>query len=150
MSAYGRDDETWDLLIDAGLEFLIEIAREGGTTTYSDLNAALVEHTGLPGFDFERIDERAAIGYLLGEIVKRNRPETGWMISALVLYKGSPDPGPGFFNLAADLYGLTPKPSYEQKIRFWRQNYDGIHGHYRRRKTTSFTGDDNGDGPTLR
>ncbi|MEV7805616.1 hypothetical protein AB0O28_21975 [Microbispora sp. NPDC088329] len=139
MAMYGRDDETWDLLVDAGLEFLAEVASKGGTTTYTDLNAALVERTGLPGFDFERIDERAAIGHLLGKIVERNRPETGWMISALVLYKDSPDAGPGFFNLAVELGLLTPKPSFEQKFLFWRRHYDGIHDYYRGRGAASFS-----------
>src|SRR5688572_6851209 len=98
MTMYGRDDILWEQLMEAGLEFLVDVARDGGTTTYSDLNAALVERTGFPGFEFDRIDERAAVGHLLGKIVERNRPETGLMISALVLYKGYPDAGPGFYN----------------------------------------------------
>ncbi|MBB4918490.1 hypothetical protein [Streptosporangium saharense] len=141
MSMYGRDESTWDLFVEAGLEFLIEVARQGGATTYTDLNAALVDRTGLPGFDFERIDERAAIGYLLGRIVEVNRPETGWMISALVLHKDSPGPGAGFFNLAIELELLTPKPSFEQKIELWKRHYNGVHDHYRNRRITSFAGD---------
>jgi hypothetical protein len=55
-------------------------------TSYTELNATLVRRTGLPGFDFSRADERAAMGHLLYLIVELNRPETNLMISALVSY----------------------------------------------------------------
>jgi hypothetical protein len=66
MTMYGRDDETWDRLTQAGLEFLIQRARLGKVTSYTELNATLVRRTGFAGFDFDRADERAAMGHLLG------------------------------------------------------------------------------------
>lgn len=84
MSMYGRDDEAWNRLTEAGLDFLVELARLRKVTTYTELNATLVRRTGMSGFDFERADERAAMGHLLGRIVERNHPTTGLMISALV------------------------------------------------------------------
>ena len=83
---FGRDESDWDVLATAGEEFLIERARLGRCTSYTELNAALIRRTGLRGFDFESQAERAAMGHLLGAIVReRNRPATGLMISALVL-----------------------------------------------------------------
>lgn len=105
---YGRDNETWAKLTEAGLEFLIERARLKRTTSYTELNTVLEQRTGLPGFDFERSDERAATGHLLGEIVKVNHPESNLMISALVIYLNGNDAGTDFYNLAADL-GLLPR-----------------------------------------
>jgi hypothetical protein len=69
---YGRDDLVWDQLADAGLAFLIERARLGKLTSYTELNATLVSRTGLPGFDFSRADERAAMGHLLYLMVEKN------------------------------------------------------------------------------
>jgi hypothetical protein len=83
---YGRDDEDWDQLADAGLVFLIERARLEKLTSYTELNATLQRRTGLPGFDFGRADERAAMGHLLYLIVERNRPATNLMISALTIF----------------------------------------------------------------
>lgn len=61
---HGRDQATWDQLVDAGLDYLIEVARSGRTTSYSELNETLRSRIGL-GFDFDRADERAGIGTLL-------------------------------------------------------------------------------------
>jgi hypothetical protein len=96
MVMYGRGEEDWDQLADAELAFLVERARLAKLTSYTELNATLERRTGLPGFDFGRADERAAMGHLLYLIVERNRPSTGLMISALVTYLGANDAGTGF------------------------------------------------------
>lgn len=69
-------------------------------TSYTEMNVTLARRTGLRSFDFDRADERAAIGNLLGLIVERNRPTTNLMISALVNYLDQNDAGPGFYALA--------------------------------------------------
>jgi hypothetical protein len=71
---YGRCEEDWDLLVDAGLAFLAERTRLRKLSSYTELNATLERRTRLPGFDFGRADERAAMGHLLYLIVERNRP----------------------------------------------------------------------------
>ncbi len=43
---YGRDEEDWDQLADAGLEFLVERARLAKLTSYTELNATHVRRTG--------------------------------------------------------------------------------------------------------
>jgi hypothetical protein len=96
VSLFGRDDIAWDEMATAGEAFLIERARLARLTTYTELNATLARRTSLPGFDFDRQDERAAMAHLLGLIVERNRPATGLMISALVTYLDANDAGPGF------------------------------------------------------
>lgn len=127
---FGRSDDEWDELATAGLGYLIEHARQRVFTTYTELNHELVRRTGLKGFDFSLESDRAAVGHLLWLIVERNRPETGFMISALVRYLNGNGAGPGFYNLAAD-YGLLPRnASAEAKDEFWHRQYTGIHDHY--------------------
>ncbi|MGJ6970152.1 hypothetical protein ACSDR0_50730 [Streptosporangium sp. G11] len=137
MSKYGRDDETWDQLTEGGLKFLIERARLRRTTSYTELNTVLERRTGIPGFDFGRQDERTAMGFLLGLIVKRNRPESNLMISALVIYLDGNDAGGGFYNLAADLGLLPRKASARQKDEFWVSQLNGLYDHYSRTRDTS-------------
>jgi hypothetical protein len=78
---YGRDEETWDRLADTGLAFLIERAPLAKLTSYTELNATLERRTGLPGFDFARADDRAAMGHLLYLIIERNRRDTRVAVS---------------------------------------------------------------------
>lgn len=111
MTGYGRGDDEWDRLIEAGVVFLIEPARLKKMTTYTEFNATLCHRTGLRGFDFEQDSERAAMGHLLGLVVNRNRPRTKLMISALVQYLNSNDAGPGFYALAVELGMLPRRPS---------------------------------------
>ena len=49
MVIYGRSDEEWDLLADAGLAFLVERARLAKLTSYTELSASLERWIGLPG-----------------------------------------------------------------------------------------------------
>lgn len=128
---YGRDELEWDQLIDAGHEVLINVARLGTTTTYTDLNAALKERTGLKGFDFSREADRAAMGYLLGRIVDKDRetnPEL--MISALVIYVNGADAGSGFYSKAKEV-GLLKDGM--DRLEFWVRQLDRIQDRYGRR-----------------
>ena len=128
---YGRTADEWDQLIDAGTKFLIERAKLGKTTSYTELNATLVRRTGLRAFDFAREDERAAMGYLLGSIVERSYPSTGIVISALVLYLGENDAGTGFYALAQD-YGLLPRGASRQaRWEFWLAQVNAIFAKYK-------------------
>ncbi|MDF5754607.1 hypothetical protein [Spongiactinospora sp. TRM90649] len=138
MSLYGRDDETWEQLTEAGLKFLIERARLRKTTSYTELNTVLERRTGLSGFDFGRQDGRAAMGHLLRRIVEQNRPASGLMISALVIYLDGSDAGSGFYSLAVDLGLLPRKPSARQKVEFWVGQLNRLHDHYA--PTTGGTG----------
>ncbi|MCZ7440368.1 hypothetical protein O7598_28505 [Micromonospora sp. WMMC241] len=132
MSLYGRDDATWERLTSVGLDFLVERARIENVTTYTELNATLVRRTGFPGFDFDREDERAAMGRLLGLIVERNYPATGLMISALVRYLDANDAGPGFYDLATRMGLLGRNPSKSAKMEFWVGQVRSLHRHYSR------------------
>ena len=102
--AFGRDQADWDVLARAGEDFLIERARLSRLTSYTELSATLERRAGLRRFDFESQAEHAAMGHPLGLIVvERNRPVTGPMISALVIYLDGNDAGSGFYKLAQDL-----------------------------------------------
>src|SRR5258708_25147890 len=130
VALYGRDELVWYRLADAGLGFLIERARLGKLTSYTELNATLIRRTGLPGFDFSRADERAAMGHLLYMIVELNRPTTDLMISALVSYLDANDAGSGFYALAQDLGRLARKASAEEKLEFWVGQVQALHDYY--------------------
>ncbi|MFI5490536.1 hypothetical protein [Micromonospora echinaurantiaca] len=130
VTGYGRDDDEWDRLTEAGLAFLIERARLKKTTTYTELNATLCRRTGVRGFDFEQDSERAAMGHLLGLIVDRNRPTTQLMISALVQYLNANDAGPGFYALAVELGMLPRRPSASAKQEFWIRQLNALYAFY--------------------
>lgn len=130
MVLYGRDDLAWDQLAQAGLEFLVERAQLGKLTSYTELNATLVRRTGLAGFDFNRADERAAMGHLLFLIVELNRPTTALMISALVSYLDANDAGSGFYGYAQDLGLLQRNASAMQKLEFWAGQVKALYEYY--------------------
>ena len=133
-SAFGRDQTDWDLLAETGEAFLIERARLGRLTSYTELNATLEHRTGLRRFDFELQAERTAMGHLLGLIVQeRNRPITGFMISALVIYLDGNDAGPGFYKLAQDLGELHPGTlSSRVKEEFWVGQVKALYAYYQK------------------
>lgn len=132
MSMCGRDEDEWERLIKEGLEFLIDRARLGKVTTYTELDATLARRTGARRFDFKRADDRAAMGYLLERIEDRNFPTTKLMISALVHYLGANDAGPGFYALATRLGLLPPKASRREKEEFWINQINGLYAYYSR------------------
>ncbi|MFC8536990.1 hypothetical protein ACFUJY_24160 [Streptomyces sp. NPDC057249] len=123
MSGYGRTDSEWDELVHAGHGFLVERAKLGKLTSYTELNVTLARRTGCPPFDFERADERAAMGHLLGLIVERDHEITPseplLMLSALVNYLGANDAGSGFYQLAKELQLLPTSASADAKFDFW-------------------------------
>ncbi|CAM3780921.1 hypothetical protein [Nocardiopsis rhodophaea] len=132
MPRYGREDEEWEQLVEAGLAFLIERAQLRTFTTYTELNAALVRRTGLRGFDFGQDSERAAVGDLLATIVERELPKTGLMLSALVRYLDRNDAGTGFYKFAEELGLLERGASSLKKEEFWFKQVNELHGHYAR------------------
>ena len=130
---FGRSDVDWAALTREGLQFLIEQAQMGRTTTYTELNAVLARRTGRRPFDFNQESERAAMGDLLYRIVEDERPRSGHMISALVIYLNESDAGAGFYRLAQQ-YGVLPaKPNARERDQFWSGEVAAIHDHYRRR-----------------
>lgn len=129
-SHYGRTAEEWDRLVEAGTEFLLERARLKKVTTYTEMNATLTRRTGVRPFDFDRADERAAMGHLLGLIVDATYPNTGLMLSALVHYLGENDAGEGFYVLAQQLGLLPPRASADAKMAFWIGQVRAIHERY--------------------
>jgi hypothetical protein len=128
---YNRMDDEWDDLIAAGNRFLVERARLGKVTSYTELNTVLHQRTGHPAFDFGDQSDRAAMGYLLGRIVDATwDPEKRVMLSALVHYLGENDAGPGFYALAADK-GLIPRgASRDAKLEFWVGQLKRLHQEY--------------------
>jgi hypothetical protein len=124
---YGRTEDEWQELEQAGWDFLREKAAErrgdathDPTVSYSDANEELAARTGQPAFDFGQQAGRTAMGHLLGRI-SRNRswPVSQLLISALVRYQNEADAGPGFFSLALEV-GLIHGPLPElERLEFW-------------------------------
>ncbi|MEU4193628.1 hypothetical protein AB0E69_17145, partial [Kribbella sp. NPDC026611] len=99
-------------------------------TSYTELNVAIANRTAERPFDFDRPDERAAMGYLLFLIVERSFAETGLMLSALVQYLDANDAGPGFYALAADKGLLPRKATADQRMEFWLGQVKRLHRLY--------------------
>jgi hypothetical protein len=129
---YGRTDAEWETLTKAGLKFLVERAQMGRTTSYTELDSVLSRRTGLRRFDFALDLDRAAMGHLLGLIVERERPESGHMISSIVIYLDENDAGSGFYRLAQDYGLLRPNPSPDDRLAFWSGEVSAIYQHYKR------------------
>ena len=131
---YGRTDGEWDELIRAGRDFLEERARLETTTSYTEMNTVLARRTGLRTFDFDREDERAAMGHLLGLITEETYAEVGAMLSSLAQYLNENDAGPGFFALAQQMGLLPAGANSDEKLAFWSSQVGAVHTHYRRRR----------------
>jgi hypothetical protein len=125
----GRPGDDWDTMLDAGLAFLVERAKLRNLTSYTELNTVLHRRTGCRPFNFEQDYERAALGHLLGQIVRRNHPETGVIISALVKYLNENDAGPGFYDMAVH-YGKLPKRPRSEGYLFWASEVNRVYDYY--------------------
>jgi hypothetical protein len=128
---YGRDDEEWDVLAAAARRFLEERGRLATTTSYTELNAVLARRTDLRPFDFDREDERGAMGYLLGRVTSDTYDQIGAMLSALVQYLNENDAGPGFFELAIEMQLLPRQSTAAQRLEFWVGQVASVHRYFR-------------------
>jgi hypothetical protein len=128
---YGRDEESWEELTRTGAAFLVERARLQKVTSYTELNTVLANRTGQPSFDFSQQDGRAAMGRLLGGVVDTTwDPDNGVMLSALVLYLGENDAGPGFYALAADKGLIARNARAAARFEFWAMQVKKIYEVY--------------------
>ena len=120
---------------DACMEFLVDIAPHR-LTTYSELNEALAQRTGLAPFDFSQAAGRASMGHLLGLVADRTFAESGLLISALVKYMHENGPGPGFYAIASDdRHRLIPKAaSAMERLDFWAEQVGKLQQHYSSRR----------------
>lgn len=127
---FGRSEADWEKLTTEGMTLLVEQAKMQRTTTYTELNAVLGRRTHLRMFDFDQDSERAAVGHLLWLIIERERPISGHMISALVIYLNENDAGSGFYKLAQDYGVLAKDASQKAKEEFWLGEIKQLHARY--------------------
>ena len=132
---YGRSSEDWDALEDRGYAFLVEKARAGAYTNYTELNQELAVQTGLRGFDFADASERAAVGHLLGRIAERDLPASGLLITAIVIYLHGNDAGTGFYSLAKQKGLLPASAGSDERLAFWIDQVKRVHAYYSLRAT---------------
>lgn len=128
---YGRSDDEWDRIVDDAVSFLSEEARLKRITSYSDLNSALSRHGHVP-FDFGLERDRAAVGMVLGDAVRRTIGDSGAMLSAIVSYIGQNDPGPGFYKFATELGLLPNTATADDRLAFWAKQVKAVHEQYAR------------------
>ena len=128
---FGHPWPQWFAMRDAGYEHIIERARKRQTTTYRDLWAAVARRLGEDiGNPWRQIDD--LLGYIGQAAYEKDRV----MPTAVVMYEGADDagPGPGFFRLATSM-GLFPEvhaPAAGEKWatmtdvqrRFWEEQRD--------------------------
>lgn len=129
---FGRVSGEWDALTTSGHLFLVEQARLGRLTSYTELNTVLGQRTNVRTFDFDLDSERAAMGELLGAINERERSASGLMISALVIYLNENDAGPGFYKLAEHNGDLPQGATADERLQFWSGEVRRVHEYYRR------------------
>jgi hypothetical protein len=120
---YGRAGAEWEALEAAGWEFLVDQARLGRTTSYTEMNTVLARRTGVREFDFDLDGERHAMGELLAE---RSFSQARLLISVLVQYLNANDAGPGFYDLATRKHLLRLRPSQDEKLTFWVQHVNAV------------------------
>jgi hypothetical protein len=128
---HGREEDEWECLEEHGLPFLIDRARRQTKTSYTEFGRVVTRQCGVRDFDFNLQSERTAMGYLLGRIVRRNHPESGLMLSAMVFYLYENEPGPGFYLLAEELGDLPRGQSDDQKQAFWVRQVEHVQEFYR-------------------
>jgi hypothetical protein len=119
VSHYGRSDDEWAELEEAGWNFLVTQARLRQPTSYTEMNQALAKLADVRRFDFTLDSERTAMGELLGRLSERSIAEAGVMISSLVPYLSGNDAGEGFYHLAQEKGLLQTPTSPDQKLNFW-------------------------------
>jgi len=97
-------------------EKLKEVAKNGTTITYTDLNRECCLN-----LDFNNINDRNKISEILGEISKHEVKEGRPMLSALVVLKGAIPSAPayGFYAYAEELGVWDGKG--DQKVFFYRE-----------------------------
>ncbi len=124
---YGRSDGEWNELVDAATDILIEVAKGRRLITYTELSTELVNRTGYSRFEYDLPRDQPAIGALLAEVTDGRYPESGSMLSALVVQKGTGDPGEGFYRFARKLGLLHPGV---EKFEFFQAQVASIHANY--------------------
>ena len=109
---------------------MVETARSGAYSSYTQVSDELAQRTGFRRFDFSDPGDRSAMGHLLARVAERDLPATGLLLTAIVLYLNGNDAGGGFYTLAAAKGLLPPKASADERLKFWLDQVKGVHAHY--------------------
>jgi hypothetical protein len=125
-----RSEADLKFLVTEGHEILRRVARDGGLTNYGDLNKALMETTGLPGFDLATDQGRGEMGQLLGRIAIQDwAVNPDFMLTSLVKLTGENGPGKGFFKLAEKEHFFDP--AKRDELDFWQEQVGKAHDRYK-------------------
>jgi hypothetical protein len=92
---------------------LLELARAGRLTTYSDI-------APLAGLLMDSDVDRDKISQLLGEILRHEVSEGRPLLTAIVVHRGNDNnPGEGFFAIATELGRFNGSRDSLARLEFW-------------------------------
>ena len=116
-----HDDDTRAQWILRVREFLLERLRLDRTTTYTEVNTVVANRLGVALLDFSNPADRDEMSRILREVVILDQRETGTqrLLTAIVIYLDSNEPGPGFFALGVELGLLASNATRDERLEFW-------------------------------
>ena len=118
MNRYGFPDETWSAAKREATIALTDRAKLRGMMAYSELIRYITT------IHFDAYDQR--LFDLLGQISKSEEMAGRGMLSAIVVHKtGDMEPGPGFFELAAQLGRKT-----SDRTKCWVEEIKRVYKHW--------------------
>jgi len=126
-----RGGVPWVDLVSAATEVLAKVAKRQSMISYKELSSELSRKTGAVPFDFEVAHERSEFGKLLGEVVQNTFERSGHIISSIVIYQHTNEPGPGFYSLAERMRLLRSGASSQERLAFWTGEVSAVHDFYR-------------------
>lgn len=103
---------------------LLELARAGQLTTYSDI-------APLAGLSMSSDVDRDSISELLGEILRHEVAQGRPLLTAIVVHRGNDNkPGEGFFSIATELGRFSGTREDLVRIEFWIRQVQEVHTHW--------------------
>lgn len=120
-------DDQWRSVVDAGYAFLVNVASQLSTTTYTAFCSAVDAIT--PGS--HSLDPQSpAVGAALGDIARRSLAEKHVILPAVILTSDGM-PGTGFFAYAKESGLLPPKTKSDARFEFWAEHIQKVYRAYK-------------------
>jgi hypothetical protein len=103
---------------------LVELARAGRLTTYSDI-------APLAGLSMEREEDRDAISRILVEMLEHEVTNGRPPLTAIVVHRGDDNnPGEGFFAAATELGSYGGSRAQLARLEFWVRAVSEVHRYW--------------------
>jgi hypothetical protein len=103
---------------------LLELARAGGLTAYSDI-------APLAGLSMANDADRDEMSELLGEILRHEVAHDRPLLTAIVVHKGNDNnPGEGFFAIANELGHFNGSRESIARLTFWMRQVQEVNAYW--------------------